>query len=160
QRVKSLFHFDGGSQKTYASMVKAMDAQVSRVLQALADARIADNTIVIFTSDNGGERLSDTWPLSGKKTELLWGGLPIPAIVRWLGHIRGGSTSDQVAISMDWVPTLLAVAGSQPDAAYPSDGMNLLPALTANAAPVPRKLFWRYRYNGQRAMRDGDMKWL
>src|SRR5262249_44910178 len=67
QRVKSLFHFDGGSQKTYASMVKAMDAQVSRVLQALADARIADNTIVIFTSDNGGERFSDTWPFTGKK---------------------------------------------------------------------------------------------
>jgi arylsulfatase A-like enzyme len=160
QRIKSLFHFDGGSQKTYASMVKAMDAQVGRVLQALVDAQIAENSIVIFTSDNGGERFSDTWPFTGKKTELLEGGLRIPAIARWPGHIRAGSTTNQVAISMDWVPTLLAAAGSQPDTAYPSDGMNLLPALTANTVPVPRKLFWRYRYNGQRAMRDGDMKWL
>jgi arylsulfatase A-like enzyme len=61
---------------------------------------------------------------------------------------------------MDWMPTLLAAAGGMPDPAYPPDGMNLLPALLRNAAPVPRKLFWRYKSNAQRAMRDGDMKWL
>jgi arylsulfatase A-like enzyme len=160
QRVQSLFHIDGGSQKTYASMVKAMDQQVGRVLQALTDAHIANNTIVIFTSDNGGERFADTWPFTGKKTELLEGGLRIPAIVRWPGHILAGSTTDQVAISMDWLPTLLAAAGLQPDPSYPSDGMNLLPTFTGNAAPVARKLFWRFRSNEQRAVRDGDMKWL
>jgi len=159
QRMQALFHYDGGSQKIYANMVRAMDQQVGRVLQALTDAHIADNTIVIFTSDNGGERFSDTWPFTGKKTELLEGGLRIPAIVRWPGHVRAGSTSDQAAISMDWLPTLLAAAGLQPDPAYPSDGMNLLPPLT-NAALVPRKLFWRFRSNAQRAVRDGDMKWL
>src|SRR5947209_7327449 len=61
---------------------------------------------------------------------------------------------------MDWMPTLLAAAGGQPDPAYPADGMNLLPALTQNATPVPRKLYWRYHGNAQRAVRDGDMKWL
>jgi arylsulfatase A-like enzyme len=160
QRVQSLFDFDGGSQKTYASMVTAMDQQVGRVLQTLEDAHIAGKTIVIFTSDNGGERFSNTWPFSGKKTELLEGGLRIPAIIRWPAHIRTGSTTGQVAISMDWVPTLLAAAGLQPDSAYLPDGMNLLPALTGNASPVPRKLFWRFRSNEQRAVRDGDMKWL
>src|SRR5258707_9871906 len=61
---------------------------------------------------------------------------------------------------MDWMPTLLAAAGAVPDPAYPLDGMNLLPMLTQNAAPVSRKLFWRYKANAQRAARDGDYKFL
>jgi arylsulfatase A-like enzyme len=137
-----------------------MDLQIGRVLETLRTAGIANNTIVIFTSDNGGERFADTWPFTGKKTELLEGGLRIPAIVRWPGRIRPGSMTDQVAISMDWMPTLLAAGGATPDPDYPPDGVSLLPALVQNAAPVPRKLFWRYRLNAQRAMRDGDMKWL
>lgn len=161
QRLKGgLFDFDGGSQKTYARMVLAMDAQIGSVMKALDNAGVAKNTIVIFTSDNGGERFADTWPFTGKKTELLEGGLRIPAIVRWPGHIRPKTTSEQAAITMDWVPTLLAAAGVPSDPAYPLDGMNLLPALTQNAPPVPRKLYWRYKAHAQRAMRDGDMKWL
>jgi arylsulfatase A-like enzyme len=160
RRISALTDFDGGSLATYARMVREMDLQIGRVLETLQNAGIADNTIVIFTSDNGGERFADTWPFTGKKTELLEGGLRIPAIVRWPGHVRAGSMTEQVAISMDWMPTLLAAAGAMPDSAYPPDGMNLLPALMQNAAPVPRKLFWRYRMNAQRAMRDGDMKWL
>ena len=81
-----LFHLDGGSLATYAKMVLAMDPALGRVLAALARAGVADNTIVIFTSDNTGERFSDTWPFSGKKTELLEGGVRIPAIVRWPGQ--------------------------------------------------------------------------
>ena len=160
QRIRALIDRDGGSMKTYASMVLEMDAQVGRVLKSIDDAGIANNTIVIFTSDNGGERFSDTWPFTGKKTELLEGGLRIPALVRWPSRIRAGGTTNQAAITMDWTASLLAAAGAQPDPAYPLDGMNLLPALTAGAAPVPRKLFWRYHYNSQRAMRDGDMKYL
>ena len=159
-RVKSLFDFDGGSQKTFAEMVTRLDYQVGRVLKALDANGLASNTIVIFTSDNGGERFGFTWPFTGKKLELLEGGLRIPAIVRWPGHIRAGSTTQQVGITMDWVPTALAAAGAQADPQYPLDGMNLLPALTQNSAPVSRKLFWRYHYNSQRAMRDGDMKFL
>ena len=75
-------------------MVTRMDLQVGRVLKALDANRIASNTIVVFTSDNGGERFSDTWPFTGKKTELLEGGLRIPALIRWPGHIRAGSTTD------------------------------------------------------------------
>ncbi|HWX53064.1 MAG TPA: sulfatase-like hydrolase/transferase [Verrucomicrobiae bacterium] len=155
-----LFDFDGGSQKTYQRMIEAMDAQIGRVLKALDAHGLTENTIVIFTSDNGGERFADTWPFTGKKTELLEGGLRIPAIISWPGRIRPGVTTDQVSISMDWVPTLLAAAGAQPDPAYPSDGMNLLPVLTQNAAPVSRKLFWRYKANAQRAARDGNYKFL
>jgi arylsulfatase A-like enzyme len=160
QRIKSLVDHDGGSMQTYARMVTRLDFQVGRVLDVLEAGGLASNTIVIFTSDNGGERFADTWPFTGKKTDLLEGGLRIPAVIRWPGHVPSGATITQVAITMDWLPTLLAAAGTQPDPAYPSDGMNLLPLLTTNAPPVSRKLFWRYKYNEQRALRDGDMKWL
>jgi len=160
QRLKSLFHFDGGTQRTYQRMIQQMDLQIGRVVQALDANGAADNTIVIFTSDNGGERYSDTWPFTGRKTELLEGGLRIPAVIRWPGHIPQGSASEQVMIGMDWLPTLLAAAGTTPDPAYPSDGINLLPWLTQAAVPVPRKLFRRYKYSDQQAARDGDWKYL
>ncbi len=155
-----LFDLDGGSQQTYQRMIEAMDRQIGRVLEVLHARGLADNTIVIFTSDNGGERFADTWPFTGRKTELLEGGLRIPAIISWPARIPRGRTTDQVAMSMDWLPTLLAAAGTAPDPAYPSDGMNLLPALTRNAPPVPRKLYWRYKARSQRATRDGDLKFL
>ena len=158
--ASSLGSFDAGTIKTYARMVAEMDMQVGRILKSLDNARIARNTIVVFTSDNGGERFSDTWPFTGKKTELLEGGLRIPALVRWPGQVKPGSVTQQVAMGMDWLPTLLAAAGTGPDPGYPSDGMNLLPTLTQNAAPVSRRVYWRYRSNAQRAVRDGDMKWL
>ena len=122
RRIKELADYDGGSLKTYARMVTQMDAQVGRVLGALDTAGIASETIVVFTSDNGGERFSDTWPFTGKKTELLEGGLRIPALIRWSGHIAEGSITEQVAISMDWLPTLLGLGGVQPDPMYPPDG--------------------------------------
>jgi arylsulfatase A-like enzyme len=159
-RNKAITDYDGGTQRTYQRMIQAMDLEIGRVMQALEANGIAGNTIVIFTSDNGGERFADTWPFTGRKTELLEGGLRIPAIISWPGHIPRGMTSDQVAISMDWMPTLLAAAGAAPDAALPPDGMNLLPVLTAGAAPSPRKLFWRYKANLQQAHRDGDFKYL
>jgi arylsulfatase A-like enzyme len=157
---RGLMHFDGGTQRTYQRMIEAMDRQIGRVLQALHATGLSRDTIVVFTSDNGGERFADTWPFSGKKTELLEGGLRIPAVISWPARIPRGRTSDQVAISMDWLPTLLAAAGAAPDPAYPTDGMNLLPALTQPAPPVPRKLYWRYKANAQRAVRDGDLKFL
>ena len=160
QRLESLFHFDGGTQRTYQRMIQQMDLQVGRVLEALDTSGVAENTIVIFTSDNGGERYSDTWPFTGRKTKLLEGGLRIPAAVRWPARIAPGSVSDQVMISMDWLPTLLAAAGTAPDPACPPDGIDLLPWLTQGATPVPRKLCWRYKYADQQAARDGDWKYL
>jgi len=157
---RGIADYDGGSQKTYQKMIEAMDAQIGRVLKSLDDNRLTNNTIVIFTSDNGGERFALTWPFTGRKTELLEGGLRIPSIISWPARIPQGRTSDQVSISMDWMPTLLAAAGTSPDPALPPDGMNLLPHLTTNAAPVPRTLYWRYKANAQRAIRDGDMKFL
>jgi len=152
-------HFDGGSAEIFAKMVISMDTQIGKILAALQAAGLAEDTIVIFTSDNGGERYSDTWPFSGKKTELLEGGLRIPAIVRYPRHVPAGTTSQQTMMSMDWLPTLLSLAGTPPDPAYPSDGIDLSGAL-AGAAPVPRTLCWRYLNLAQQACRSGDWKYL
>ncbi len=155
-----LFHFDGGTQKTYQRMIEAMDHQVGRVLGALKASHLTENTIVVFTSDNGGERYADTWPFTGKKTELLEGGIRIPAVISWPARIPRGRTIEQVCMNMDWLPTLLAASGGVPDPAYPLDGISLLSHLTENAAPVSRKVYWRYKGNAQRAVRDGDFKFL
>lgn len=155
-----LVDFDGGSQKTFQRMVQEMDLQIGRVLEALNAGGLVENTIVIFTSDNGGERFADTWPFTGRKTELLEGGLRIPAIVSWPARIPQGRTTEQVGITMDWMPTLAAAAGVVPDPASPPDGINLLPVLTQEAPAITRKLFWRYKANAQRAARDGDYKYL
>ena len=160
KRIRNIFHRDGGTQKTYAIMVQSLDVNIGRVLQALDASGLAGNTIVVFTSDNGGERFSKTWPFSGMKTELLEGGIRVPTIVRWPGRIAAGSVSEQVTITMDWVPTLLAAAGTAPDAAYPSDGEDLGPIMTGRAAPHSRRLYWRYKAGSQRAIRDGDWKYL
>jgi arylsulfatase A-like enzyme len=160
KRIRNIFHRDGGTQKTYAIMVQSLDVNIGRVLQALDASGLAGNTIVVFTSDNGGERFSKTWPFSGMKTELLEGGIRVPTIVRWPGRIAAGSVSEQVTITMDWVPTLLAAAGTTPDAAYPSDGEDLGPIMTGRAAPHSRRLYWRYKAGSQRAIRDGDWKYL
>jgi arylsulfatase A-like enzyme len=157
---KNMMDHDGGSLPVYKQMVERMDYQIGRVLATLDKNGLSNDTIVIFTSDNGGERFSDTWPFTGKKMELLEGGVRIPALMRWPSRVAAGRTHDQVMISMDWLPTLLAAAGTSPDPKYPPDGMSLVPALTQNAAPVPRKLFWRYKANAQRAARDGDFKIL
>jgi len=154
-----ILHYDGGSLATYARMMKSLDDNIGRVLARLAELGLADDTIVVFTSDNGGERFSDTWPFTGKKTELLEGGLRVPAIVRWPGVVGAGSQSTVPFISMDWLPTFVAAGGGHQHPAYPSDGVDIGPALRGAALPK-RSLFWRYGIRGQRAHRRGSYKYL
>ena len=158
--IKSAVHRDGGSIETYRAMLASLDRNVGRVLEALKTLDLARDTIVIFTSDNGGERFSDMWPLTGMKGELLEGGIRVPVLVRWPDRIAAGLRTSQLAVTADWLPTLLAAAGGAPDANYPSDGENLLPVLTGTAAAHPRTLYWRYKGNGQAAVRDGKWKYL
>ncbi len=159
QGIGGIQHYDGGTLETYAKMMKSLDDNIGRVLARLSELGFDEDTIVVFTSDNGGERFSDTWPFTGKKTELLEGGLRIPAIVRWPGTVRAGSRSDEPIISMDWLPTFVAAGGGQQSAAFPSDGLDIRPALAGGALPE-RTLFWRYGNKGQRAARRGSYKYL
>jgi arylsulfatase A-like enzyme len=159
--LTDITHKDGGSLKTYAEMMVSMDNNVGKVLKALEKANIADNTIVIYTSDNGGERYSDTWPFIGMKTELLEGGIRVPVLIRWPNRIPEHLTSEQMFISMDWVPTLLAAAGQQAQIEKQQfDGENLLAELMNQTQPHERTLFWSYNTNHQAAVRDGDWKYL
>ncbi len=155
----SIAHYDGGSMATYASMVTALDQQIGRVLARLRKLGMDRDTVVVFTSDNGGERFSNTWPFTGKKTELLEGGLRIPAIVRWPGLTRAGSTGGMPIMSMDWLPTFVAAAGGQVSAAYPSDGLDIRPALAGGPLPE-RTLYWRFKNKAQEAVRRGQWKYL
>jgi arylsulfatase A-like enzyme len=158
-KAKHLSH-DGGSPTVYAEMVTEMDAGIGRVLQALEEAGAADDTLVIFTSDNGGERFSNMWPFVGRKRDLLEGGLRVPLIFRWPGRIAAGGVSTQVAISMDLATTSLAAAGASVPSSAPHDGMDLLPQLCGTAPEVERKLYWRMHDPDQRALRDGRWKYL
>jgi arylsulfatase A-like enzyme len=157
---QSSFHWDGGTQATYASMVTNLDQNVGKVLAALDAANLAANTIVVFTSDNGGERYSDNWPFIGAKTELLEGGIRVPLVVRWPGRIPPGTRSEQVMVSMDFLPTLYAATGEKLGTDVVTDGMNLLDVLTGKSAVQPRTLFWRYKARDQRAIRSGEWKYL
>jgi arylsulfatase A-like enzyme len=155
----NIAHYDGGTMETYAAMVTNLDANIGRVLARLAQLRMEQDTVVVFTSDNGGERFADTWPFTGRKTQLLEGGIRVPLIVRWPGLVAAGSTTDQPAMSMDFLPTFLAAAGGSPATDLPSDGIDLRPALMGMALPE-RPMFWRYWDRDQRALRRGRYKYL
>ncbi|HVF63291.1 MAG TPA: sulfatase-like hydrolase/transferase [Casimicrobiaceae bacterium] len=156
----SLLHVDGGSVATYCSMVRQMDEGIGAILGALDATGRREDTLVVFTSDNGGERFSDTWPLVGGKMELLEGGIRVPLLARWPDAIASGMTTGQVAITMDWAATMLEVAGVAPDADYPLDGMSLLTTFADPSRIVERELFWRMKHRDQRAVRVGDWKYL
>ena len=159
-RIEKIFHTDGGSVRTYARMIRHMDEGIGQVLDALRTAGAEDHTIVVFTSDNGGERYSDTWPLIGKKMDLLEGGIRVPYVVRWPACIKPGDTTAQLAVTMDWVPTFLGAAGAQADTRYPLDGIDLLGVLQDPQRTIPRDLFWRMKFRSQKAVRSGDWKYL
>jgi len=158
RKLKDLFHLDGGSSQVYAEMVTRLDAGIGRILTTLEDTGVAGDTIVVFTSDNGGERFSDMGPFTGSKGGVYEGSNRVPAIIRYPGVLPEGKVSEQVAATFDWTATLLAAGGARADAAHPLDGIDLVPLLAKGAPPRPRQLFWRIR--GQRAVRDGNLKYM
>ena len=161
QEVKdNLFHLHGGNIHTYRRMIQHMDEGIGWVMDTLRQQGLADNTLVVFTSDNGGERFSDSWPLVGGKMDLTEGGIRVPWIAHWPAQIAPGGTSGQPCMTMDWSATMLDAAGVAADAAYPLDGVSLLPVLRNPAHRFARPLYWRMNHRGQRALRDGDWKYL
>ncbi len=160
ERIEKIYHFDGGSVATYLTMIKQMDEGIGRILAALKSAKIDKNTIVVFTSDNGGERFSDTWPLVGKKMDLLEGGIRVPYIVRWPAKIKAGGITAQHAVTMDWVATILDIANIPSNKNYPLDGLSLLPVLLKPEKTFERELYWKMLFRNQKALRSGEWKYL
>ena len=148
----------GGSLKLYAEMMRSLDGGVGRVMKALKGAGLDRNTLVIFTSDNGGERFSYQWPFSGQKGALLEGGIRVPAIVRWPGVAPANRVTQQMAITMDWTATILAAAETSAAVGYPLDGNDLLPVIKGNNVVRDRNFFWRL--GTQDAVREGKWKYV
>ncbi len=156
----TLAHLEGGSIHVYHQMIREMDEGIGRVLDALDQGGLGDDTLVVFTSDNGGERFSDNWPLVGGKMDLTEGGIRVPCIARWPRAVAAGGVSVQHHLTMDWTATMLAAAGVAIDAAYPLDGVPLQPALADAGHAFTRPMCWRMKHRGQRALRDGHWKYL
>ncbi len=150
----------GGSIEKYRELLEIADENVGLVLAALEERGLADNTIVIFTSDNGAERFSETWPFIGYKGEVLEGGVRVPILMRWPGHIAPESTSQQVMASMDFLPTLLSMSGGDVESAGSFDGMDLSGQLLGRDDPVERELYFRFNAGRQAALRHGDWKYV
>ena len=151
---------EGGSTRIYGEMMQILDAGIGRVIATVRQANGARETLVIFTSDNGGERFSKIWPFVGRKFDLLEGGLRVPQICWWPRRVLAGSVTDQVSITMDLTSTCLAAAGVAAAPGYPLEGRDLLPVLTGQAAASERTLYWRMANRQQRAVRRGDWKYL
>ena len=160
EKLGSLFHLDGGNIHTYHRMIQHMDEGIGWVVEALRKTGQLENTLIVFTSDNGGERFSDNWPLVGGKMDLTEGGIRVPWVAHWPAVIPAGSKSSQSCMTMDWAATMLDIGGGKPHPEYPLDGVSLKDLLSAPLETFERSLYWRMNHRQQRAMRDGDWKYL
>jgi len=148
---------DGHRNPTYAAMIASLDDSVGRVLAALDARKLADRTVVIFSSDNGGvggyareglgkenNDITDNAPLRSGKGSLYEGGTRVPFLVRWPGVIQPGSTCDVPAIHVDVYPTLLEIAGAQPSTDYALDGESLVPLLRNAGGELKREAIYQH----------------
>jgi arylsulfatase A-like enzyme len=153
--------YDVGPADRFPDMVRALDEAVGRILAALEDTGVADRTLVIFTSDNGGVQYSSMGGLARRKGQLWEGGIRVPAFARWPGVIPAGTTTIQVASTLDWAATIVAAAGGSPSPAFPLDGIDLLAVLAGREPPRERTVCWRTsQRTRQTAVRQGCWKYL
>lgn len=152
----------GEGRAAFGAMVETLDHLVGRVLQALDDQGLADNTIVIFTSDNGGHpEYSANGPARGSKWNVYEGGIRVPLLVRWPGRVPANSSCLTPVVGADLFPTLAAIAGAPMDTKIPRDGVDVSPLWLGKAMAVTRTqpLVWHFPYyhpeTGYAKARDG-----
>ena len=154
---------------TYAAMIETMDTNVGRLMAKLVELGLADNTVILFTSDNGGHFITSNRPLRGCKGWLYEGGVREPWFVRWPGVTKPGSTCDVPIINTDIFPTLLEAAGLAAMSDLHRDGISIVPLLKGDTKPTHDALFWHYPHYGNHgngpcsSVRIGDWKlieWL
>ena len=152
----------------YAAMIEAMDIAIGKVLKSLDDLNIAEETLVIFTSDNGPfGGVGDASPLRADKGHLYEGGIRVPLIVRWPGKVEAGVVEKTPVILTDFHPTILSATGLDLNSTIPNDGDNLIPLLEGKKEFKNRALYWHYPnfafHRDNRlgsAIREGDHKLL
>ena len=153
--------------RAFAAKVVGLDQSIGRVLQFLDELEIADQTLVIFMTDHGGDPKygGSNLPFRGQKATLYEGGIRVPCIVRWPSRIQPGRVTNQVACAVDWYPTLMSLCGEQQD--DNSDGKSILPLLVDppdEQSKVDRTLVWKTGAHGELsrkdwiAVRSGDWK--
>jgi arylsulfatase A-like enzyme len=150
------------TRRTFAAMLTSMDNGIGKVLEALRRHNLDENTLIIFHSDNGGptaHTTSGNLPLRGFKNTIYEGGIRVPYMMRWTGHLPAGEVYERPVSTLDVTPTVLAATGQKAKAKDNLDGVNLLPYLGGKNAETPHEtLYWRY--GKQRAIRHGDWKLL
>lgn len=152
-----------GKRKTYAGMMAAMDEAVGQVLAALDETGLRKNTLIIFSSDNGGPApgtITDNGPLRAGKGTIYEGGMRVCACVNWPGHIPAGKTVAEPVQSVDWYPTLVKLAGGSLEQPLPLDGQDIWPVLTAGAKTPHDALLLCGTTPARAAVRFGDWKLL
>jgi arylsulfatase A-like enzyme len=147
------------SRKTeYAPLITQMDDAVGEIMAKLKDLALQENTLVVFVSDNGGDAVADNGPLRGTKTYLFEGGIRVPMIARWPGHIPANTVNSDFATTLELFPTFVTVAGLNP-AAFPKlDGFNLLPTVEGKGHSPRKDCF--FERMGDKAARVGPWKWV
>ena len=154
------------AEKNKAAMITRLDADVGKVLNKLKELKIDQDTIVFFSSDNGPHKeggvdpkfFGSSGPLRGIKRDLYEGGIRVPMIVRWPGHVKAGSTNDQVWAFWDFLPTAAELAGVKPPPGI--DGISMAPTLFGSKQTNQHEfLYWEFHERGfQQAARTGDWK--
>ena len=149
-----------GNRKVVAAMTLALDRACGKILDELDELGLAENTIVVFTNDNGGptdKNASSNYPLSGTKSNHLEGGIRVPFLMRWSGKIKSNSTYDYPISTLDLLPTFVAAGGGDIDTIMDIDGVDLLPYVQGKKLERPhQRLFWKKQ--ARAALRDGDWK--
>ena len=150
-----------GTRADYVAMLERADKGVGEILNQLDRLQLTRNTLVVFTSDNGGEWLSRNAPMFNRKSTLWEGGIRVPALLRWPAQLPARAVSKQVGITMDLTASFLAAAGVTPPSSYQPEGINLLPMLKERRT-VERTLFWRFKSaaRDQKAVRRGRWKYM
>jgi arylsulfatase A-like enzyme len=153
---------NGGSREIYAAMMKSLDDGIGNIMKALDDEQLDNQTIVIFTNDNGGEKYySDNGGLTNVKGTLWEGGIRVPAFVRWPGKIAAGTITTQAAITMDWTATILSMGNGVANKDFALDGMNLMPILIGESKTIDRTFCWRtFQRTKHKAILEGNWKYL
>lgn len=151
-----------GTRAGYAKMVERIDHGIGDIFAALEQEGVLDNTLIIFSSDNGGERFSDNRPLFNHKTTLWEGGIRVPCLLRWPQGLPSNTVVHQPAITMDLTTTILAAVGVEIPEDRSLDGINLLPILRGEQPIVERTLAWRVDRTRRKmkAIRHGDWKYV
>ena len=144
--------------RLYLASISCMDDAIGHLLGLLDEYGVADNTIILFFSDNGGGAGSDNTPLRGHKAMMFEGGNRVPCIVRYPGRIEAGSTCDAFLTTLEIVPTLLGEAGIEPPTDLVLDGYDMMPVLSQGASSPRSKMFWQRQ--DDRAARVGNWKWV